>query len=107
MIDESHWINFVSKVGTKLIHMFNRKDPFKVNCGSIECNPCFTSNRNPPELSNCKVNNVYYSAICNICEHEGKTRVYFGETSRNIHTRSREHIQLCKNKSDNSLCTST
>ena len=83
--------------------MFHRNDPFKVNCASDECNPCVTSKHNPNELSNCKINNVCYSAKCNICEKEGKTRVYFGETSRNLHTRSREHIQLCKKKSDKSF----
>ena len=68
MKDENHRIKFVSKVGTKLINMFHRKDPFQVNCVSDECNPCVSSKRNPTELSNCKVNNICYSATCNICE---------------------------------------
>ena len=103
MIDENHQIKFVSKVGTKLIHMFQRKDPFQSNCDSDECNPCVSSKENPPELSDCKVNNICYSAICKACEQEGTSSVYFGETSRNLHIRSREHIQLCKKKHDNSF----
>ena len=79
MKDENHRIKFVSKVGTKLINMFHRKDPFQVNCVSDECNPCVSSKRNPTELSNCKVNNICYSATCNICEKGGKASVYFGE----------------------------
>ena len=103
MIDENHRIKFVSKVGMKLIHMFQRKDPFQVNCTTDDCNPCAVLKENPGELSNCKTNNVCYSAKCKTCEDKGKTKVYFGETSHNLHLRSKDRIQLCKKKSDNSF----
>ena len=83
--------------------MFQKKDPFLVNCENNECNPCVSSNKRINELSHCKTDNVCYSAKCTNCEKEGKTKVYFGETSRNLHIRSQEHINLYKNKSSTSF----
>ena len=103
MIDKQHRIKFVSKTGTKLIHMFQNKDPFLENCEGNECNPCAASNKHSNELSYCKTDNVCYSAKCITCDKEGKTKVYFGETARSLHIRSREHTQLCKNKNKNSF----
>ena len=45
----------------------------------------------------CKTNNVSYMATCKTCESEGKTKVYYGETSCNIHVRSKEHYKDCAN----------
>ena len=42
--------------------------------------------------------NVSYMAACKTCEAEGIKKVYYGETSRNLHVRSKEHYKDCGNK---------
>ena len=34
---------------------------------------------------------------CKTCKSRGKRKVYFGETSRNLHVRSSEHYRDCDN----------
>ena len=36
-------------------------------------------------------------ATCKTCETEGIKKVYYGETSRNLHERSKEHCKDCGN----------
>ena len=50
----------------------------------------------------CKVNNVCYEVKCTTCEVGGKLRCYTGETSRNLHIRSKEHIKDMESKNKNS-----
>ena len=103
MIHENQRIKFISKTGTKLIHLFQRKDPFQTNCEGNECVPCANSDSEKHELSNCKVNNICYSAKCITCDQAGRRRVYHGETSRNLHIRSKEHTKLFDKKSESSF----
>ena len=103
MIDQDHRIKFVSKSGTKLINLFQKRDPFQRNCDLSDCAPCAALKDDPSKLSDCKVNNVCYSSVCTNCDEEGKRRVYHGETARNLHIRSREHMQLLRNKSEQSF----
>ena len=102
-ISDKHRIKFVTKSGIKLKHLLERKDPFMSECGDNECNPCVNSKSKSGKTLNCKKNRVCYEARCRNCEKEGKLRVYHGETARNIHTRSKEHYQAYKNKSDKSF----
>ena len=41
MMDKEHRIKFVSETGTKLIHMFQKKDPFLKNCQLFGIHPIF------------------------------------------------------------------
>ena len=96
-------IKFVSKSGSKLIHKFQKRDPFKGACGRHDCQPCASSNDNNSEISNCRSNNVTYSAQCVECEKGGKIRMYIGETSRNLYVRSCEHYSALRNQNATSF----
>ena len=65
-------INFVSKTGTKLINMLERKNPFETNCNEEDCHPCKTID-NPNSLSKCRTNNVSYQSKHLTCDLEGKS----------------------------------
>ena len=90
-------IKFVSKSGTKLENIFKSKNPSK-----LKCEECAEFGADDNLKSNCKTNSVVYQAKCDNCDQEGKTRVYDGETARNVHVRSREHISQYKKKSQRS-----
>ena len=99
-IAEDKRIKFISKAGTKLIHLFERKNPFEVNCNEEDCPPCETID-DPNKLSKCRMENVSYQAKCLTCELVGKNRIYDGETARNLHIRSKEHLYDLKTKNPN------
>ena len=92
-IADDQRIKIVSKGGTKLVNLFERKNPFLENCKDGDCPPCDNQDKKNDKLSMCKVNNVCYEVKCTTCEVEGKLRCYTGETSRNLHVRSKEHIK--------------
>ena len=48
------------------------------------------------KIVNCKKINVCYKVKCKTCGEQGKSKIYFGETSRNIHCRSKEHYRNCE-----------
>ena len=99
-ISDQDRIKFVSKSGVKLINLVQRKDPFNSQCDGKNCKPCENKGNDKP--SNCRTQNVTYSAKCKTCENEGRNRIYYGETCRNIHTRSGEHYKDFENKSKHS-----
>ena len=88
-------IKVVSKSGMKLVHLLEQKNPFAKNCEN-DCPPCENTGDNSNKITNCKVNNVCYEASCNNCKKSGVIRTYTGETARNLHTRSKEHISDMK-----------
>ena len=98
MISENQRIKFVSKSGTKLKNIVCKKDPFERNCEDTSCRPSVTATIEG-KLSKCKRTNVSYVAECKQCKFDGKKRVYIGESARNIHCRSKEHYNDCKNDS--------
>ena len=51
----------------------------------------------------CRTNSVSYQAKCTNCDSQGKTKVYDGETARNLVVRSREHLNDLKNGKVNSF----
>ena len=95
-------IKFVSKCGPKLVQMFHKKDPFKDTCGAHDCTPCAQARDSGDQPQNCRKNNITYMAKCVNCEKEGKQRVYYGETSRNLYIRSKEHYADVISKQNNS-----
>ena len=74
-------IKFVSRSGTKLVNLLERKNPFETNCNDEECPPCKETDTYNDKLTKCKTDNVTYQRSCKTCELEGKTRVYDGETA--------------------------
>ena len=103
MIAANMRIKFVSKSGTTLLQKFQKKDPFEEACSSHDCKPCAHLNDGQRKFSNCRSNNVSYSAKCVPCDKRGKEKVYIGETSRNLYMRSVEHYNDLKRKSDRSF----
>ena len=93
MIAEDQRIKIVSKSGTKLVHLLERKDPFAKNCDPKDCPPCASLEPEQNILSKCMTNNVCYEVKCKTCEQLGKYRTYTGETCRNLHVRSKEHLK--------------
>ena len=92
----------MSKSGTKLSYLLEKRNPFATNCKSQDCPPCESANPNTNELSHCMVNNVCYEVKCKTCDHQGKLRTYTGETTRNLHVRSKEHLNSLKTNDQNS-----
>ena len=98
-ISNDHRIKFVSKAGTKLVNLVERRNPFEAKCKKNECPVCDNSDK---PKTNCMTNNVCYEAKCKTCEQKGKNYHYTGETARNLHKRSKEHVKgLESNKKDN------
>ena len=86
-----------------MINQFKRKDPFKSKCSRDNCAPCKSIDTTKTKTSDCRSNNIVYGAQCIECEEEGKTRVYIGETSRNLYMRSCEHYSAFKSKAETSF----
>ena len=90
----------MSRSGTKLINLIQKRDPFDSQCNGKNCKPCEDKVSN--KSSNCRTQNITYSATCKLCEKEGKSKIYYGETCRNLNLRSEEHYKDYKNKSKHS-----
>ena len=90
----------MSKSGQKLIILTKKKDPFAENCSGNDCPPC-ENLQTEGKISRCKIDNVTYQGICKTCGDEGKVRIYDGETARNLHVRSKEHINEYNRNNEN------
>ena len=90
----------MTKWGTKLKHLLERKDPFSSLCKDSECPPCVSLQETKMKNQNCRKNNICYQVSCRNCEKEGKVRQYHGETARNLHGRGKEHYYVLNNKSE-------
>ena len=99
-ISDHQRIKFVSKSGVKLVNLLQRKDPFEENCKD-GCAPCEDATKRH-RLSHCHRTGVHYEAKCVDCDNRGKMRKYHGETARNVHVRSKEHLSDLKNKREKS-----
>ena len=95
-------IKFVSKAGQKLVNLVKRKDPFAKNCTNNDCPPCENLSPEHKVLTRCKVDNVTYQGICKTCGDKGIQRIYDGETARNLHIRSKEHVNEYNRNYENS-----
>ena len=51
---------------------------------------------------NCRRGNVQYQMDCKLCPEDDKS-VYIGETSRNLFTRGREHVDKYENRKEDSF----
>ena len=96
-ISDQHRINFVSKTGMKLVNIVQKRDPFPTNCNDPKCVPSEVA-KSTGKYVNCKKVNVCYKVECKTCKMKGIRRVYYGETSRNLHVRSTEHYRDCEDQ---------
>ena len=102
-ISDNHRIKIVTKTGTKLKHLLERKDPFISKCSDNDCQPCENSKDTQKSVLDCRKNMICYEVTCRTCEKEGKFRAYHGETARNLYTRSKEHYTALRSQSEKSF----
>ena len=99
-ISDTHRIKFVPKCGKKLVNILRQKDPFIEYCEE-ECFPC-ESAKEQGIPTRCHKNNIVYEAKCITCDLEGKSRMYHGESSRNLFIRSKEHYSALRSQKESS-----
>ena len=102
-ISDNFRIKFVSKAGVKLKNVLVRKSTKEVPCSDNDGKPCVISDGQDISTQQCRKNRINYFAKCKTCDLQGKQRVYYGETARNIHSRSKEHYSALKNECRNSF----
>ena len=83
----------------KLIDAVRPSNQFRKNCAEIECIACEDNDK----FSNCRKANVGYTIVCKNCKSEGKTRVYEGESCRNLFQRQKEHVDELTKKKESSV----
>ena len=93
-IEEKHKIStdkrikFIEKGGMKLIDAVRPSNQFRKNCQESQCIVC----KDNEKFANCRKANVGYTIFCKNCKSKGITRVYEGESCRNLFQRQREHV---------------
>ena len=81
----SHRIRIVERNGERLEHMLVKADPFgEEKCEERNCLMCKTDEK---DQGRCKKKNLVYKIECRLCQTEGKTGVYWGETARTAQLR--------------------
>ena len=76
--------------GISLKSQLQKSDPWAGGkCGRQECFPC-----KGEKGGDCERSSVTYQIVCKTCEEMGQVAHYKGETSRNMYTRGKEHLQL-------------
>ena len=79
--------------GVSLKSLLQRSDPWPVErCGRGDCFPCKRE-----KGGDCRRSGVTYRIVCLECNAE-----YKGESSRNLYSRGKEHLQDYNNKSEKS-----
>ena len=75
--------------GLSMRSILQKSNPLKTSgCDSLDCLPCGTGRGEGGNCDGCGVN---YEMECQMCP-DGNRSVYIGETSRNLYTRSKEHL---------------
>lgn len=93
-IGDNERIKFVSMSDMKLSDLIQTRDPFSSNCEDVKCTQSAEANVTGKTI-NCKKCNICYMVECKSYKSKGIRRVYYGETSRNLHVRSMEHYRDC------------
>ena len=79
-------VKFVERGGTSLQAILCQSNPWgKKHCNRV-CHMCDNG-----DLGNCRVESVVYEIRCDVCEREGKRRVYVGETGKSAWERADQH----------------
>merc|ERR1712081_105001 len=89
-------VRVVEQLGRKLVESLSNKAPWRSDsCGRNNCLPC------KYKAGSCKMRNLTYEIICNLCQEKGIRSVYWGESHRTWLDRFREHqAALANNNSD-------
>ena len=75
--------------GHSMRRVLQKSNPLEtLGCDRPDCLPCKTERGKGGNCMGCGVN---YEVECQLCPDDTKS-VYIGETSRNLYTRSREHL---------------
>ena len=91
-------IKFMEAGGTQLKNSFSLDLGKGKHCGR-DCPPCTT---NGESRGNCRARNILYESVCRWCNPEDAGRketpsqrdgIYYGESSRSLHERSKEHMR--------------
>ena len=96
-------IKILEKGGLKFKDMVVKKDPFKPKECTYEvcplCRPTEFTKFESKNIGKCKIANVGYRFICNVCN-----ATYEGETARVLRDRTLEHVKdVEKNKKESPL----
>ena len=110
--DEGRWqreaypIKIIETAGRTLEQTLVKTDPFDGNkCTDEKCEP----KKNPKNKINCRRNGVSYRVSCLLCLRAGrpsdvsaylKCACYYGESAKNMHCRSKEHVTKFNSKSE-------
>ena len=102
---ESYPIKIIETAGRTLEQALVNTDPFDGNrCSDENCEP----NKNPNNKINCRRNCVCYRVTCLLCLEAGRPAdvthlecaCYYGQTAKNMHCRSKEHVCKFNSKSE-------
>jgi hypothetical protein len=81
--------NVIETGGLSMRRIIQKSNPLETpGCDSADCLPCQFGRG---EGGNCRGGGINYEIECQLCPEEEKM-VYIGESSRNLYTRSREHL---------------
>ena len=83
----------------KLIDAVRPSNQFRKNCQESQCIVC----KDNEKFANCRKANVGYTIFCKNCKSKGITRVYEGESCRNLFQRQREHVDELSKKKESSV----
>ena len=94
-------IKIIEMAGKTLERMLVKSDPFNGNvCSDKKCLP----NSNADNKINCRRNCICYKITCLICLKDGKSgdmsTCYYGESGKNMHCRSKEHLSKFNSKTE-------
>ena len=99
---EAYPIKIIETAGKTLEQTLVNTDPFGGNkCTDDKCEP----SKNPKNKINCRRNGVGYRVSCLSCLRAGRSSYlecacYYGESAKNMHCRSKEHVQKFNSKSE-------
>ena len=99
-------IKIIETAGKTLERTLVNSDPFDGNqCTDAKCEP----RKNPRNKINCRRNGVTYRISCLLCLRGGRPSdvtkylecaCYYGESGKNMHCRSKEHVSKFNSKSE-------
>ena len=108
---EGYPIKIIETAGKTLEQTLVNTDPFDGNkCTDEKCEP----NKNPANKINCRRNCVCYRVTCLLCLGAGRPSdvthlecaCYYGQSAKNMHCRSKEHVSKFNSKSEKIRCES-
>ena len=82
--------------GIAMKSLLQKSDPWAGGkCGKQDCFPC----KGEKSGGDCERNSVTYRIVCKTCEENNQVAHYIGETSRNMYSRGKEHLQQYNSRS--------